>query len=232
MTGAAKKSLLVARIDMLAALTAMLMLAIAVITFTTTRLFSGLWERTGITLPVSDIFVGIALVVVLSALGLIPIWNNVRLRVVMYLAFALYLPSVLGFSRLDLLRVAGSTLNFGIFSGSLPPTAILVIGLGLACGGLLLQSFSGTRGAWHSFLKRGADPDEVDHALSRGVLREARLIAASAVIVLLIMAGVAVAAPAMLWIFQSVGFIYVLAGIGAAVILGLIIVAYVRPTKW
>ncbi|MGA9138816.1 MAG: hypothetical protein WBZ29_01235 [Methanocella sp.] len=232
MTGAAKKSLLIARIDMLAALTAMLMLALAVIAFTTTRLFSGLWRLTDITLPVSDIFVGIALVAVLSALGLIPIWNNVRLRIVMYLAFALYLPSILGFSRLDLLRVAGSTLNFGIFSSSLPPTAILVIGLGLVCGGLLLQSFSGTRRARHSFLTRGADPDEVDHALSRSVIREARLIAASAVIVLLIMAGVAVAAPAMLWIFQSVGFIYVLAGIGAAVILGLIIVAYVRPTKW
>jgi hypothetical protein len=231
MTGAAKNIPLPARIDMLAGLTAMLMLALAVIAFATTRLFSGLWEYTGITLPVGDIFVGIALVVVLSALGLMPIWNNVRLRAVMYLAFVLYLPSVLGFSRLDLLRVIGSPLNLGIFSSSLPPTAILVIGLGLACGGLLLQSFSGMGRARRSFLKRGADPGEVDHALSRNVFREARLIAVSAAIVLLIMAGVAVAAPTMLWIFQSIGFIYVLAGIGAAIILGLLIVAYVMPTK-
>ncbi len=232
MTGAAKKSLLIARIDTLAALTAMLMLALALITFATTWLCSELWGRTGAALQVGDIYLAIALVVVLSAIGLIPIWNDTRLRVVMYLAFLLYLPSVLGFSRLDLLRVAGSMLNFGIFSSSLPPTAILVIGLVLACGGLLLQSFSRTRKARKSLLGRGADPAEVDHALSRNVVREARLIAMSAIIVFLIMAGVAVAAPAVLWIFQSVGFIYVLAGIGAAIILGLIIVAYGRPTKW
>jgi hypothetical protein len=232
MTAAAKVSPLPARIDTLAALVAMLMLAFATISFASTRLFSGLWGRVGIALPVSDIYAGAALVVVLSALALPRIWDDARLKAVMYLSFLLYMPSVLGFSRMDLLRVAGSILNFGLFSSSLPPAVIIVIGLGLACGGLLLQSFSRMRKARQNFLERGADPGEVDHALSRNVLLEARLIAASAAVVLLIVAGVSVAAPAMLGILQSVGFIYILAGIGAAVILGLIILAYAKPIKW
>ena len=58
MTAASKISPLPARIDTLAALVAMLMLAFATIAFVSTRLFSGLWGRAGIALPVSDIYVG------------------------------------------------------------------------------------------------------------------------------------------------------------------------------
>ena len=141
------------------------------------------------------------------------------------------MPSVLGFSRLDPLQVTGFSLNFSAFSGSLPPAVIAIFGILLACGWLLLKSFDYSRLARNSFLGRGADKNEVDNVLYHNTLLEAKMIGASTAVVLLFIVGVPVLEVALLWVLQSAKFFYVLAGLGAALILALIILVQIRDIK-
>jgi hypothetical protein len=227
-----KASVLPDRITTAWALTALSMLALGTITFTCNRLFIDTLESAGVTLPVSGFYLYVAIVAALASLALLRIWNDSRLRIIMYMSFVLYLPSVISLSGIDMLAVAGWALNLSLFSSDLPPSAIAVSGIVLACGGLLLESFSHMKKAQENLLRRGADKAEVEHVLYKNVIFEAKLIIASAAAVLLIATGVPVVVPAILWVLRSAGFMYVMAGLGAALILGLIVVIYVKPIKW
>jgi hypothetical protein len=211
---------------MVPAAVAFLMLAVALVLFVHSRLLSELIRYAGITLPAGNVYVDIAIILALSFLALLRVWSEGRLKIIMYLSFALYLPFAIYFSGIYSLVGVGDGLRLGFFSTDLPREAIVVAGIVLACGGLLLQSFSRMGKARENFLMRGADADEVDRALYKGFGFEAKAIAASAAAVLLIIAGTALAGPAILWMLRFVSFFYVLAGMAGALILGLIILVY------
>jgi hypothetical protein len=220
-----------ARLPVAPAYIAFLMLAIGAICFVDNRLFAGITLHLGLSLPVSNLFIGLALVPAMLALASLRRWSDKMIRMVMYLSLALYLPAVIGVSQLDLFKVAGFSFNFDALSGSLPPAIIAVFGIMLACGGLLLRSFSYTKAARANFLKRGAQPGEVDLALYRHTLLETKIIGTAAAVVVVIIIGVTVLEPAVLWVLQSAKFLYVPAGLGAALVLGMVILVYLRSIK-
>jgi hypothetical protein len=219
------------RLNAVPAFLAFFMLGIASVTLVENRLFLTLTDALGVTLPVSRIYVDLALVPAMLALASLRAWNPGTIKAITYLALAIYLPSVLGVSRLDPLRVTGFTLNFSAFSGSLSPVVIAIFGIVMACGWLLLRSFSCTSLARENFMKRGADKNEIDSVLYQNSLREMKIVGASAVAVLLFVAGVPVLEVALSWLLQSAKFFYVLAGLGAATILALIILHYSKSVK-
>jgi hypothetical protein len=220
-----------ARLNAAPAFIAFFMLAIASVSFVENRLFFTITDALGIVLPVGTIYVDLAILPAMLALASLRAWKGQTLKAIMYLSLALYLPSVLGVSRLDPLQVTGFSLNFSIFSGSLPAAVIAVFGVLLACGGLLLRSFSRADLARKNFLERGADKYEVENVLYRSNLLGAKIIAASGAAVLLFIVGVPVLELALSWVLQSAKFLYVLAGLGAAMMLAVIILHYSKSAK-
>lgn len=210
---------------------ACLMLAVALLILINSHLLSIITEMAGLSLSAYSIFLDIGIIVVVPSLALLRLWDERRLRAVMYLSFVLYLPFAIYFSGVYQLITAGGRLGLDVFSTGLPKAAIAAAGILLACGGLLLQTMSHACRARENFLQRGADAGEADPALRRGVVFEAKLIAASTGAVLLLAIGVWLVEPAVMWLLESVGFFYVLAGMGAALTLGLIILVYARPMK-
>jgi hypothetical protein len=149
----------------------------------------------------------------------------------MYLSLVLYLPSVIGVSRIDLLTVTGFSYDLSIFSSGLHPALIALSGILLACGWLSLRSFSYAMAARANFLARGADASEVDDVLYHHASLEAKIIGASAVVVIAFLAGVPFLEVVILWVLQSAKFFYVLAGLGAALILALVILVQIKGIK-
>jgi hypothetical protein len=221
-----------ARLNAAPAYIAFFMLAIASVSFVENSLFSRITDALAITLPVSSIYVDLAILPAMLALASLRAWKGRTLNAIMYLSLALYLPSVLGVSRLDLLQVTGFSLNLSVFSGHLPTAVIAIFGVLLACGWLMLKTFSRTEMARKNFLGRGADKNEVDNVLYHSDLSGAKIIAASGAVVVLFIAGVPALEIALLWVLQSAKFLYVLAGLGAAVILALVILVYIKDIKW
>ena len=195
------------------------------------RLFFTITDALGIALPVNSVYVDIAIIPAMLALASLRAWNPRTLKAIMYLSLALYLPSVLGFCRLDPLQVTGFSVNFSLFSTGLPAAVIAVFGVLLACGGLMLKTFSRADMARKNFLARGADKNEVDNVLYHSDIQGAKIILASGAAVLLFILGVPVIEVAMLWLLQSAKFFYVLAGLGAAMILALVILVQLKGLK-
>ena len=83
-----------------------------------------------------------------------------------------------------------------------------------------------------NFLERGADKNEVDNVLYQSDLLGAKIVLASGAVVLLFIVGVPALEIAMLWVLQSAKFMYVLAGLGAAMILALVILVFIKGIKW
>jgi hypothetical protein len=220
-----------ARLNAAPAYIAFFMLAIAAVTFVENRLFLTITETLGIMLPVDSVFVDIAIVPAMLALASLRAWNPRTLKTIMYLSMALYLPSVLGFCQLDPLQVTGFSVNFSLFSTGLPAAVIAVFGVLLACGWLMLKTFSRTDLARKNFLERGADKNEVDNVLYPSDLQGAKIILASGAVVLFFIIGVPALEIALLGVLQSAKFLYVLAGLGAGLILALIILHYSKSAK-
>jgi hypothetical protein len=85
---------------------AFMMLAIGAMSFLYNRLFSLLTESLSFTLPADSIYVAIAIVPAMLAFASLRAWGDRSVKAVMYLSLALYLPSVIGVSRIDLLNLA------------------------------------------------------------------------------------------------------------------------------
>jgi hypothetical protein len=200
-------------------------------TFLNNRLFSLLTESLSFTLPADRIYVAIAIVPAMLALASLRAWGDRSVKAVMYLSLALYLPSVIGISRIDLLKATGFSYDLSIFSSGLHPAVIALSGILLACGWLSLRSFSYAKAARANFLARGADAGEVDDVLYHHASLEAKIIGASAVVVIAFLAGVPLLEVAILWVLQSAKFFYVLAGLGAALILALVILVQIKGIK-
>jgi hypothetical protein len=220
-----------ARLKSLSAYLAFLMLAIGAISFVDNRLFSLLTESFGLALPVGRVYVALAIVPAMLALASLRVWSDRSLKAVMYLSMALYLPSVIGVSRIDLLKATGFSLDFGVFSSGMHPALIAIFGILLACGWLSIRSLSYAKAARANFLARGADVREVDNVLCHHASLEAKIIAASAAVVLAFIVGVPLLEVALLCALQSAKFLYVLAGLGAALIMALVILVQVKGTK-
>jgi hypothetical protein len=108
---------------------------------------------------------------------------------------------------------------------------VAILGILLACGWLSLKSFDYSRLARKNFLERGADKNEIDQVLYQNSLLEAKIVGASGAAVLSFVVGVPVLELALSWLLQSAKFSYVLAGLGAAMILALIILHYLKSVK-
>lgn len=220
-----------ARLNAAPAYIAFFMLAVAAVAFVENRLFITITDALGIALPVNSVYVDIAIIAAMLALASLRVWNPRTLKAIMYLSLALYLPSVLGFCRLDPLQVTGFSVNFSLFSTGLPAAVIAVFGVLLACGGLMLKTFSRADTARKNFLERGAYKNEVDNVLCHSDIHGAKIILASGAAVLLFILGVPVIEVAILWLLQSAKFFYVLAGLGAAMILALVILVQLKGLK-
>jgi hypothetical protein len=220
-----------ARLNSLPAYLAFLMLAIGAISLVDNRLFSLLTESISLSLPADRIYVTIAIVPAMLALASLRVWSDRSLKAVMYLSLALYLPSVIGVSRIDLLKATGFSVDFSVFSSGLHPAFIAIFGILLACGWLSLRSLSCAKAARANFLARGADAKEVDLVLCLHASLEAKIIVASAIVVIAFIVGVPLLEVALLWILQSSKFLYVLAGLGAALIMALVILVQIKGTK-
>jgi hypothetical protein len=221
-----------ARLNAAPAYVAFFMLAVATVAFVENRLFLTITDVSGIALPVSSVYVDVAIIPAMLALASLRAWHTRTLKMITYLSLALYLPSVLGFCQLDPLELTGFSVNFSAFSTGLPAAVIAVFGVLLACGGLMLRTFSSTDLARKNFLERGADKNEVDNVLYSGDMQGAKIILASGAVVIFFIIGVPVLEIALLWVLQSAKFMYVLAGLGAAMILALVILVFIKGIKW
>jgi hypothetical protein len=219
------------RLNAAPAYLAFFMLAIASVSLVENRIFLTIADVLGLTLPIDRVYVAMAIIPAMLALASLRAWNHKTLKAIMYLSMALYLPSVLGASRLDPLQVTGFTVNLSLLSSSLPPAMVAILGILLACGWLSLKSFDYSRLARKNFLERGADKNEIDQVLYQNSLLEAKIVGASGAAVLSFVVGVPVLELALSWLLQSAKFSYVLAGLVAAMILALIILHYLKSVK-
>lgn len=218
-------------LDAAPAVVAFLMLALASMTFAYDRLFDDLMGFVPLATPGSSAYIFIAIAVAIFPLALLRIWTGPRLKAIMYLAWVLYLPSVVYVSGIDPLKMLSVTMNFSIFSSKLPSDLIAIAGIALASGSLVNRSFIYIQNARENLLGRGADKNEVSRALYRNALFEIKIILASAAVVLLIMAGAPVVGQGLSGVLRSSGFGYLLTGLGAVVILALIFLVYLWPHK-
>jgi hypothetical protein len=172
-----------------------------------------------------------AIILLIIGFALLWLWNKAWLKAITALSWSLYLPSIMSFSRFDLLMAAGSPLKFCNFSSGLPSDMIMLIGIALISGELLLRSHSYLHRGRDNFQKRGADKKEVNDALYHNAAFEAKMIAASAITALLIAVVVPAVEPALFLVLRYVDFAYILFGMAAAFTLVMTILIYTRPRK-
>jgi len=218
-------------IDIAPPLVAFIMLALAFSTFTYDRLFGQVLELVNMGLPAGGSYVYIAISLAVIPLAFLRVWKNGLVKAVTYLAWALYLPSVIYYCGIDPFKILDFSMNFGLFSTQLSPVAVAVAGLALACGSLTARSFMFIRSARDNFVGRGADKKEVYPVLYRNAVFEMKIILASAAAVLLIMVGVPAVEQHILGVLKATGFVYILAGLLAVVILALVFLVYLWPSK-
>ncbi len=218
-------------IDIAPPLVAFLMLALAFSTFTYDRLFDQLLGLINMGLPAGGSYAYIALSLAVIPLALLRIWNNGLVKGITYLSWALYLPSVIYYCGIDPFKILDLSMNFSIFSSKLTPIVVAVAGLALACGSLTARSFMFIRSARDNFMGRGADKKEVYPVLYRNLAFEMKIILGSAAAVLLIMVGVPAVEQHIIGVLKATGFVYILAGLLAVVILALVFLVYLWPRK-
>jgi hypothetical protein len=217
-------------VDIAPALMTFFMLAIAIFTFTNNWLFGHLLGLIQMGMP-SNIYFYMAIAIAILPLALLRIWSNNMLKAVTYAAWALYIPSVLYFCGIDPLKILDLPVNFGLFSSKLSPVAITIAGIALASGSLTTRSFMYIKNARDNFLSRGADKKEVYGALYRNIFFETKTILASAAAVMLIMIGVPALEKEILVVLKAAGFVYILAGLCAVILLALVFLVYLWPSK-
>jgi hypothetical protein len=180
-------------------------------------------------LPMSGLLIELILAVFIFIVLFLDPGNESKQGTVLYLSWLLYAPSALYFSRMDLLLAAGSPVNLSILSSSLPPFAIILAGLILACGQLTVRSLNNMAAARSNLCGRGANKAEVDAALTKNLRFELGLVLASAIAVLATIFIVPVLEPALVGIMRSTEYSYIILGIAAVLVLMISVAAYIRP---
>jgi len=202
-------------------------LAVSLAMFVSTPLHAGLssWADNTLQVP-GAVYVVYALAIV-AAIILGVLCHNV-LRFVLYLSFALYLPSILAFSRFDLL---GQVIDGGLASlgGGLPPALVLAAGLLLVCTMLARGAVEEHRALRKSYLERGASREEVDAAVRSNLKYVALAITASAAVAAL----VSVATTALAYFGESIlspgGYWYIALAVAGGAVIVYVLNVLLRP---
>jgi len=220
-------------VDVMPAMIAVLMLAVAFLTFTYDRLFNTFLRLANVSVPPHSEILWLALIVTLSGLLLsfFRIWPSEVIRAATYLAWLLYLPSVLYYSGIDVFRILSISANFGIFSSDLSFTVIAMTGILLACLSLAGRALSRLKKERESYLSRGADRPEVRRALFHNAMFEIRLVVVAGAVTAIFAYMAQYAGQNMQAILKSVGFSYLLAGLAAIVLLVLVLILFLWPHK-
>lgn len=220
-------------IDVVPVVIAILMLAMAFLTLTYDRLFESLIGLAHASVPANSEILYIVAIVSLAAMPLafLRIWPNELLRAASYLAWLLYLPSALFYSGIDVFRILSISANFSIFSSGLSFTMIAVCGILLACGSLASNSFGRLKTIRENFIERGADKAEVRRTLFYNAMFELKLIIVSGAATIFFALVAPSVGEKLQFIFKPVGFTYLLAGLGAIVLLALVLIISLWPRK-
>lgn len=220
-------------LDVAPAVIAILMLAMAFSIFTYDRLFDNLIGLAHMSVPAKSEIIWMTVIVAIAALPLafLKIWPNAVLKAATYLAWLIYLPSVLYFSGIDVFRILSMSANFEIFTSGLSYTVIAIVGILLACGSLAGRSFGRLKNAREYFTSQGADKYEARRALYHNALFEIKLIAASGIATVIFAFISSAAGQKLQSIFTSAGFMYLLVGLGAIVLLALVFLLFLWPHK-
>jgi len=147
-------------------LVTVMVLALAIISllvFTTTGLYGALDDaltrgalRLGLGFSVGAVLVLVMLMVVsVSALSVR------RLKAVLYLSTALFIPSALYFSHIDPFMIMGFPNDLSHLGSSLPDMIVFLNGAAIVCGLIFLRSYHQIRTLGTSLIRRGASLDDV-----------------------------------------------------------------------
>ena len=204
--------------------------SLSLFTFANNNLYTVIFE-------VSDLFLGSKGIHVKSEMLVMPMILAVyvlgptsrgRLELLMYISWILYMPSVLKFSRIDWLVIANWPVNMSIFSKTLSPSIVLIIGLLLALGDLIFRSFKHMDQIRANMLERGADQSELNLAMRKNSYLTAEVAAASAGITSMVVISVPLIESAFTIGVQGMGFPQIILGISAILTLGTTIAIYLR----
>jgi hypothetical protein len=205
-------------------------LAVSLAMFVSTPVHTSLSSWADNTLPgiPGAVYMVYALAIV-AAIVLGVLCHNV-LRFVLYFSCALYLPSILAFSRFDLL---GSVIDGGLASlgGGLPPALVLAAGLLLVCTMLAQGAVEEHRALRKSYLERGASREEVDAAVRGNLKYVALAITASAAVAAL----VSVATTALAYFGESIlppgGYWYLALAVAGGAVIAYVLNVLLRPGR-
>ena len=213
--------------------TAIMLLAIAFLTFSYDRLFSTILGLTHVSVPSeSELFWMVVIIAMVAVpLAFLRIWTDDILRAASYLAWVLYIPSAMYFSGIDVFRILSISANFSIFTTQLSYTVIAIAGLLLACGSILIRAFGRLKKSREYFLSRGGGREEVSRALFRNAIFEVRQALTAGIIILLFAFVARYIGPAMQSILKPAGYTYLLAGLAAIALLALVLILLLWPRK-
>jgi hypothetical protein len=202
---------------------------ITLYTFACNGLFAAITGVIEPFIPMGGVLIELILAVFILIVLFLDPGNDSKQATVFYVSWALYVPSALYFSRIDLLLAAGSPVNFSILASSLPAFAVIIAGILLACGQLTARSLNNMAAARANLTGRGADREEVDAAITKNLLFELGIVCASAIAVLATVFIVPAIEPVLVGIMRTTEYSYIVIGIVAVLVLIFSVVAYIWP---
>jgi hypothetical protein len=207
-------------------------MVVSLATFVSTPLHVGLSSWADSTLQPYGVPGAVYVIYLLSIVAVVLFGISCRnvLRSVLYFSWAMYLPSILAFSRFDL---PGSVIDGGLASlgGGLPPALVLAAGLLLVCTMLAQGAVEEHRALRKSYLERGAGPEEADAAVRGSLKYVALAIAASATLAGLVSVATTVLAYFGEGIALPGGYWYLALAVAGGAIIAFVLVAMLRPGR-
>ena len=146
-------------------------------------------------------------------------------RIIILLSWVMYLPSVLYYSRFDLLSIVIPG-GFELLSGSLTLPIIVIAGFILTSGTVAQGSIAEMRTLRVSFVSRGANAAEVDSALGKNLLMVAPIIAASVILSAIIALIVTFVISFIRHTSAGTDYLYLTFTIAGAALIALVIMTY------
>lgn len=146
-------------------------------------------------------------------------------RIIVLISWVLYLPSVLYYSRFDLLSMVMPG-GFELLSGTLSLPIIVIAGLLLTSGTVAHGSIEEMRALRVSFVSRGANAAEVDAAIGKNLLMVTPVIAASVILSATIAMIVTFVTSSIRHSSTGNDYLYLTLTIAGAAVIALVIMTY------
>ena len=177
--------------------------------------------------------IGVDIVVMLLIMItlLVGMLDERRLGWSLFIAWLLYLPPVLHYSRIDWSYILGLGDATSLLENSLPDAFIMLNGAVLVGTSVLVRSFREVRGLRRNLLDRKGSAPEVDEACARNMLFNAWIVTASVVSVVTIWIIVTLISSLMDW-QNTVGPEYLWTALIAAFILLVMFAIMVASKDW